>query len=124
MSNEPQIISLRPAIVHVADLVQGDTAQFVLSLAFEDGTPYDISGHDINMEIRRADGSLALAYGLGDGITTQDDGQIGITIPAADSEALSPDYEYQFDVQIEKDGVVRTVWFGTLKIMKQITKPV
>jgi hypothetical protein len=121
MNNDPQIISLRPAIVHVADLVQGDTAQFTVRLAYHDGEPYDLTGHDINMDIRRQDQSLVLAYALGDGITITAPGEATIVLPSADTEPLGTDYTYQFDVQIEKDGVVRTVWFGTLKMMKQIT---
>ena len=121
MNNDPQIISLRPAIVHVADLVQGDTAQFTVRLAYNDGEPYDLTGHDINMDIRRQDQSLVLAYALGDGITITAPGEATIVLPSADTEPLGTDYTYQFDVQIEKDGVVRTVWFGTLKMMKQIT---
>lgn len=120
MTTDPQVISFSPAIAHFQDLVQGDSAQFKITLEYEDGTAYDLTGYDVNMHLRRADNSLVLALGIGDGIVVTAN-QIAITINPADTEDLDPAYTYHYDVEISINDTVRTVSWGSFKTMKQVT---
>lgn len=120
MTTDPQIISFSPAVAHFQDLVQGDSAQFKITLEYEDGSPYSLTGYDVNMNLRRADQSLVLALGIGDGIVVTGN-EIAITLDSADTEPLDPNYTYNYDVEISIGAIVRTVSWGTFKTLKQFT---
>ena len=119
--SDPQTISLSPAIVHFKDLVQGDTLAFQITLTDANGDPIDISGDEFDMDIRRADGSLVLALTLGDGLSITDPGTLYGEVPPADTDDLEPDFVYQYDVQWRTGTYTRTITWGTLKILEQIT---
>lgn len=118
---DAQTISLSPAIVHFEDLVQGDTMAFQITLEDADGDPIDISADDFNMEIRRLDGSLVLALGIGNGLEITDPGTLYGEVAPADTALLDPDYTYNYDVQWTTGTYVRTISWGTIKALKQIT---
>jgi hypothetical protein len=123
MIPQPQIVSFSPAIFHFQDIVQGNTTEFRIAIAYDsDGTPYDLTGSDVHMDIRRADNSLVLALGIGNGIVITAPGEISVTISADDTEPLDPAFSYHYDLEIEKDGKIRTISWGTLKTLKQITQ--
>lgn len=123
MTTDAQSISYRPAIVHQDDIVQGDTCSFRVVLTDENDDPINLTGTIADMEIKRLDGTLVLALSIGDGIALTDPtaGEMTITIDAADTAALEPEYTYHYDVQWTNGANVRTVAAGHLKIMKQIT---
>lgn len=123
MTTDAQSISYRPAIVHQDDIVQGDTCTFRVVLTDENDAAIDLTGTDADMEIKRLDGTLVMALSIGDGITYTDPtaGEMTITIDAADTATLDPEYTYLYDVQWTNGANVRTVVAGNLKIMKQIT---
>lgn len=118
---DAQTISLSPAIVHFTDLVQGDTMGFQIVLTDGDGDPIDISADTFDMEIRRLDGSLVLTLGIGDGLEITDPGTLYGEIDPADTVSLDPDYTYWYDIQWTTGTYVRTISWGTIKAMKQIT---
>lgn len=123
MTTDAQSISYRPAIVHQDDIVQGDTCTFRVTLNDENDDPINLTGTTADMEIKRNDGTLVLALTIGDGITYTNPtgGEMTITIAAADTANLDPEYTYNYDVQWTNGANVRTVAAGNLKIMKQIT---
>ena len=123
MTTDAQSISYRPAIVHQDDIVQGDTCTFRVVLTDENDAAIDLTGTDADMEIKRLDGTLVMALSIGDGIIYTDPtgGEMTITIDAADTASLDPEYTYLYDVQWTNGSNVRTVVAGNLKIMKQIT---
>lgn len=119
--SEPSTISLSPAIVHFIDLVQGDTLAFQVVLTDGDGNPIDISADDFNMEIRRADGSLVTSLGIGNGLEMTGPGVIYGEMEPADTVNLDPNFTYNYDLQWTTGTYVRTISWGTIKVMKQIT---
>lgn len=121
MPNDAQTISLSPAIVHFENLVQGDTLAFQISLTDGDGNPIDISADQFDMEIRRADGSLVIALGLGNGLEITGPGVLYGQVEPVTTAALDPDYTYNYDVQWTTGTYVRTISWGTIKPLKQIT---
>jgi len=123
VTTDAQSISYRPAIVHQDDIVQGDTCTFRVVLTDENDAAIDLTGTDADMEIKRLDGTLVMALSIGDGITYTDPtgGEMTITIDAADTASLDPEYTYLYDVQWTNGSNVRTVVAGNLRIMKQIT---
>lgn len=123
MTTDAQSISYRPAIVHQDDIVQGDTCTFRVVLTDENDAAIDLTGTDADMEIKRLDGTLVMALSIGDGIIYTDPtgGEMTITIDAADTASLDPEYTYLYDVQWTNGSNVRTVVAGNLRIMKQIT---
>lgn len=121
MPNDAQTISLSPAIVHFEDLVQGDTLAFQITLTDGDGNPVDISADQFDMEIRRLDGSLVLALGIGNGLEITAPGVLYGQVEPATTANLDPDYTYNYDVQWTTGTYVRTISWGTIKPLKQIT---
>ena len=123
MTTDAQSISYGPAIVNQDDIVQGDTCSFRVTLSDENEDPINLTGTTADMEIKRLDGTLVLALTIGDGITYTNPtaGEMTITIDAADTDTLEPEYTYRYDVQWTNGANIRTVVAGKLKIMSQIT---
>jgi len=123
MTTDAQTISYQPAIVHFADLVQGDTLSFKITLTDDAATPIDITGTTADMEIKRADDSLVLALTVSDGIEYTDagNGEMTITVEAADTAGLDPEYTYKYDVQWTNGTTIRTLAWGTIKTIEQVT---
>ena len=123
MTTDAQTISYQPAIVHFADLVQGDTLSFKITLTDDAATPIDITGTTADMEIKRADDSLVLALTVSDGIEYTDagNGEMTITVEAAATAGLDPEYTYKYDVQWTNGTTIRTLAWGTIKTIEQVT---
>lgn len=119
--NEPQTISLSPAIVHFEDLVQGDTMTWRITLTDGNSDPIDVTGDSFDMDIRRLDNSLVLSFAIGDGIEITGAGEITGTIDPADTVGLEQDFTYQYDVQWTSGATVRTIAWGQIQLLKQIT---
>lgn len=119
--SKPNTISLSPAIVHFTDLVQGDTLAFQVTIEDAAGDPVDISADDFNMEIRRADGSLVVALGIGDGLEITGPGVVYGEMDPAVTALMDPNLTYNYDLQWTTGTYVRTISWGTIKVMKQIT---
>lgn len=123
MTTDAQTISYQPAIVHFTDLVQGDTLSFMVNLTDDAGDPIDITGTTADMEIKRADDTLVLALTVGAGITFTDagNGQMTIAVDASDTAAFDPEYIYRYDLQWTNGTTVRTLAWGTIRTIKQVT---
>ena len=57
---------------------------------------------------------------LENGINFTDDGYYHIEIKPMDTKELSYG-DYVYDIQIENDGIVKTLKFGTLKLEEEVT---
>lgn len=123
MTTDAQTISYQPAIVHFADLVQGDTLSFKITLTDDAGDPISLTGTDADMEIKRADDSLVLALSVGNGITFTNPGggEMTIEVEAADTTNLDPEYIYRYDVQWTSGTTIRTIAWGNIRTIKQVT---
>ncbi len=120
--SDPTTISLRPAVVHFEDLVQGDDLNFTVALTDENGAPVNISGDSFKMQIRRADNSVVKTLTTGGGITITGTNTIYGSVPAADTASLEPDYTYNYDIQWTLSGsLIRTIVSGRIRVYKQIT---
>ena len=120
--SDPTTISLRPAVVHFEDLVQGDDLNFTVALTDDAGDPVNITADDFKMQIRRADSSVVKTLTVGSGITITGTNTIYGTVPAADTANLEPDYTYNYDIQWTlSGGAIRTIVSGRIKAYKQIT---
>lgn len=123
MTTDAQTISMAPAFVNFTDLVQGDTLAFTVALTDSAGDAIDITGTTTDMEIKRLDGTTVLALSIGDGITYTNaaGGIMNVTVAAADTADLEPEYTYRYDLQYTNGSTVRTIASGTIKLIKQIT---
>lgn len=117
--NDPQTISLSPAIVHFEDLVQGNTLAFEISLTDAAGDPIPITGDDFEMEIRRPDGSLVLALGIGNGLEFTDPGKLYGEVEHTDTVGLDPDYVYIYEVLWITGTFRRSVSWGQIQSKKR-----
>lgn len=123
MTTDAQTISLSPAIVNFEDLVQGDTLSFKITLTNDAGAAIDLTGTTTDMEVKRADDSLVFALTVGDGITYTDaaGGEMTIVLEPAETVTLDPEYTYRYDVQWTSGTTVRTLAWGTISTIKQVT---
>ena len=123
MTTDAQTISYLPAVVHFTDLVQGDTLSFKITLTDDAGAAITLVGTTADMEIKRLDDSLVLALTIGDGITYTNPtgGEMTISIDAADTVGLDPEYTYRYDVQWTSGATIRTLAWGTIRTIKQVT---
>lgn len=123
MTTDATTISLRPAVVHFTDLVEGDTLSFKITLTDDAGDPIDLTGTTTDMDIKRADDSLVLTLTVGDGITYTDPtgGEMTLTVDASETDNLDPQYTYRYDVQWTNGTTVRTVAWGTIQTIEQVT---
>lgn len=117
--NDPQTISLSPAIVHFEDLVQGNTLAFEISLTDAAGDPIPITGDDFEMEIRKPDGSLVLALGIGNGLEFTDPGKLYGEVEHTDTVGLDPDYVYIYEVLWTTGTFVRSISWGQIQSKKR-----
>lgn len=123
MTTDASTISMRPAVVHFTDLVEGDTLSFKITLTDDAGDPIDLTGTTTEMDIKRADESLVLTLTIGDGITYTDaaGGEMTIEVDAADTANFDPQYIYRYDVQWTNGTTVRTLAWGTIQTIEQVT---
>ena len=123
MTTDAQTISYLPAVVHFTDLVQGDTLSFKITLTDDAGAAITLVGTTADMEIKRLDDSLVLALTIGDGITYTNPtgGEMTISIDAADTVGFDPEYTYRYDVQWTSGTTIRTLAWGTIRTIKQVT---
>jgi len=121
------------------DLVmyRGDTRSFQLTMA-EDGAPLDLTGATLRFTGKRkigdddADAVVSVATGSGIVVTDAVNGEIRVTIPSDQTEALTKETVLLWDVQIVfLDGSVRTIpepvvgdesTLGTLTIKLDVTR--
>lgn len=122
-TTDATIISLKPAFVDFVDLVQGDTLSFKVTLTDDAAAPIDLTGTSADMEIKRLDGTLVLALTVGDGITFSDaeGGEMTVEVSASDTTDLEPDYTYRYDLQWTNGTTIRTLAWGTIRAIEQIT---
>lgn len=123
MTTDASTISLRPAVVHFTDLVEGDTLSFKITLTDDAGDPINLTGTTTEMDIKRLDESLVLTLTVGDGITYTNPtgGEMTIVVDAADTANLEPQYTYRYDVQWTNGTTIRTVAWGTIQTIEQVT---
>ncbi len=122
MTTDTQIIDYSPAIVNIEGLVQGDSLPFKVIIK-SDGTPVNLTGTTTEMDIKRLDDTLVLTLTVGDGITYTNPtaGEMTILLEPAETANLDPEYTYRYDVQWTSGASVRTVAWGTITTLKQIT---
>ncbi len=123
MTTDVQKLSFAPALVDHVDVVQGNTWAFVVTLLDNAGAGINLTGTTADMEIKRLDGTLVLALSIGNGITYTDptDGEMTITVAAADTVNLDPEFTYLYDVRWTNGATIRTVASGELRMFKRIT---
>ncbi len=108
------------------EIVRGDSYSFkavILSKVSADdqGLPYDLTGYQAKFTMKRStsDSSPALQVDI-DTIDSPEDGIIVIEVPASKT-ALLKEGNYYYDVQINKDNIVKTPIIGTVKVIIDIT---
>lgn len=123
MTTDVQTLSFAPALVDHVDVVQGNTWAFVVTLLDDAGAGINLTGTTADMEIKRLDGTLVLALSIGNGITYTDPtaGEMTITVAAADTVNLDPEFTYLYDVRWANGATIRTVASGELRMFKRIT---
>lgn len=122
MTTDAQTISLSPGIMHFQKLVQGDSLSFKVIIK-SDGTPVNLIGTTTDMDIKRPNGDLVLSLSVGDGITYTNAaaGEMTILLEPSETQNLDPEYTYHYDIQWTNGSSVRTVAWGTITTLKQIT---
>ncbi len=111
-------------------IVQGDTAQFQLTLKNPDCSPIDLTSYGVIFTLKRSkmdsdaaaifQGSILSGAIVIIGVAT--DGVIEVTIPHANTVLLRPGKAYYWDIQL-KDvaGSLATPCFGTLYAVGETT---
>jgi|TARA_R110000823_G_scaffold206862_1_gene337556 hypothetical protein len=113
---------------------QGTTFERIFKYKDENGSPVDLTGYDVRMQIRSTYGSdilASLTSGSGDfvisvpvdaaeGVT--DKNQIKLTISASHTAAYTFD-QALYDIELESGtGVVTRLLQGKIKLSREVTK--
>lgn len=125
-------LDLTPGEVNIS-LTRGDTLNFTAEMyEDEDQTaPLDLASADIAIQVRdtadAATGAKILEYDNGavGGITVDTSGDANVfewTAPATDTDDLTTDVDYYYDIQITVSGVVRTYIKGTITTEADVTE--
>jgi hypothetical protein len=105
-----------PAVVDL-DAYQGDTWAQTFRFV-EAGTPVDLTGATVESHARRVVGSVELVPLV---VALGEPGEVTISYPA--TGALESG-SYEYDVQVDVSGLVRTWVRGRLSILRDVTENV
>jgi len=110
--------------VHVMN--RGDTFSFNLTLTDEAGEPLDTTGLPITFTAKRTfSGEPFLVKTQDDGIdpdgASGDTGLVTVTIEPVDTEALTQQERFWWDIETDDLGVVRTQAHGRLVVMMDVS---
>lgn len=109
-------------------MYRGDT-ETLLVRAASNGDPFDLAGAELRFTAKRkaedddTDAVIVKASG-GEGIDVTDEqaGEAVITIDPEDTFFLAHDTTLVWDVQLTRDGRIRTVAAGELKVTRDISR--
>lgn len=123
MTTDAQIISLTPAITHFEELVQGDSLSFKITLEDDAGDPINLTGTTAEMDVKRIDGTLVFTLTVGDGITFTNPtgGEMTLLVEPSETNTLDPEFTYRYDVQWTNGTTIRTLAWGTIRTLEQVT---
>lgn len=113
---------------NVANLIitRGDTLVHRITVKNTDETAKDITGATVRYTVRERtyDGAQVLQKTVGSGIilTTPASGIFDVTLPNADTAALSPSITYVYDCELTLSGQVQTVQSGSITIVGDVSQ--
>lgn len=119
-----KVVSLNyaPGLANLHNIVQGDDAALTVEVKYSDGSPFALDNVSIRIQIRRADKSLLATFTVGSGIEVSGN-TFTWTIPDAITSLMDPCQSYNYDVEFDEAGKIRTVLSGKITLMEQVTKP-
>jgi hypothetical protein len=104
-------------------LNQGETFQLAIPVVDEDGDPVALSGKTARGQIRSHAASPTVLYewSTADGNLALDEGDVIITVPAADSAAWTW-RTGQWDLELDDDGTITRLVDGQVIIHPEVTR--
>ncbi|MFZ7141541.1 hypothetical protein ACLSY0_00035 [Avibacterium avium] len=102
------------------DIYRGDDTAFQITFNGEDA-PFSVSGGEFAMQIKPTNGEGALLTSLDGTISQLDENSVIITF----SHALTKDWSFReakYDLQMTKNGKVKTLCRGKILLTHDITK--
>ncbi len=100
-------------------LYKGDTFAFRLTLSAT-GDDYDISNYEFIAQIKEKGKSTKVAeftYSIEDG----PGGQLLLVLSATEAAKLNPTKKYEYDVQMDNDGIISTILNGPIIVVRDIS---
>lgn len=108
--------------IHNFDIYRGDDSMYTLSFSFDDGSPAQLTGTRLVMDIvRNKKVVTTLSTDAGNGVRIISPNEVLVTF----SHALTKDWGWTkavYDLQVERDGFVRTVLRGGINLTHDITR--
>lgn len=98
---------------------KGDTFAFNLNLG-SGGNPYDISNHTFRGQIKEK-GKKTLVASFAYEITDGEAGTVRIVLTADESSKLNGSKIYEYDIEMNQDGVVSTILKGPIVVMSDVS---
>lgn len=124
MTTDAQQLSLKAPYVAL-EFYQGMTVPFTVTATDTAGDPIDLTGATVEMQIRRADGTLALTLatgGQGIVLTTPASGIMTVSPEVVGTGSLPVDVTMYTDMKVTlSSGVVYPFFRGTVVVYDNIT---
>lgn len=100
-------------------LYKGDTFAFRLTLSAQNEN-YDISDYTFISQVKEKGKSTKIAEFT---CTVEDGpaGQLLIVLPASESSKLNASKKYEYDVQMDNDGVISTILNGPIIVVREVS---
>ena len=100
-------------------LYKGDTFAFRATLSAS-GDDFDITNYSFKSQIKekgKSDVVSEFEYSIEDG----PGGQLLLVLPALESAKLSSTKRYEYDVQMDNDGVISTILYGPVVVVHDVS---
>jgi len=98
---------------------KGDTFSFNLSLD-SGNADYNITGHTFSGQIKEK-GKSTLVASFAFTITSGAGGNVTATLTATESAKLSGNKIYEYDIQMNNNGVISTILKGPIVVVSDVT---
>ena len=115
------VVLSSPVKVDLA-IYKGDTGSFKITVTDEDGAPVNISGHTFDGDIRLTPESVSPVTTFTITPVGGDTSSIDVLLTATNSNLLTDDAPYYYDIEMKLGAVVTTLVGGLIYVTQDVSR--